>query len=411
MAKRKRRAFTKEFKAETVRLVRESGKSVGGGGAGAGSHRDGAAGWVRQAEIDAGRGPAGALTTEEREELGRLRRESPDAADGARHPKKSDGLLRQGERVKFAFIAAEKAAFPVRVLCRTLEVSRAGFYAWQARPAGAADAGRTSGSGVEIAAIHAESRQRYGSPRVHAELRDRGRRASRKRVARLMRAARALAARRRRRFRVTTDSQASACPSRPTSWRGSSPAPRPTQAWVTDITYIWTRRGLAVPGGHPRSLLARRRRLGHERAASRGDLTLAGARPWRWGAGAPRRACCITRIAGSQYASARLPAGPARPRDRLQHEPPRQLLGQRRRRELLRDAEGRARRTTRPGRRAAQARGELFEYIELFYNGQRRHSALGYLSPLAFERQWAARRRRHAAASPPIAGGPRKARP
>ncbi len=107
--------------------------------------------------------------------------------------------------MRFAFIVAEKAAFPVRRLCRTLQVSRAGFYAWHTRP----PAPRTRADerlGLEIAAIHAESRQRYGSPRVHAELADRGCRTSRKRVARLMRG-RGLAARRRRRFRVTTHSR------------------------------------------------------------------------------------------------------------------------------------------------------------------------------------------------------------
>ena len=76
----------------------------------------------------------------------------------------------------FAFIAAETARYPVRVLCRTLEVSRAGFYAWHTRP----PAPRTQQDqrrGVEIQAIHTETRQRYGRPRVHAELRDRGQRA------------------------------------------------------------------------------------------------------------------------------------------------------------------------------------------------------------------------------------------
>ena len=71
--------------------------------------------------------------------------------------------------MRFAFIAAEKAAFPVRLLCRMLEVSRAGFYAWQARPP-APRAQADERLGLEIAAIHAESRQRYGSPRIHAEL-------------------------------------------------------------------------------------------------------------------------------------------------------------------------------------------------------------------------------------------------
>jgi transposase len=75
MAKRKRRAFTKEFKAETVRLVRESGKSVGAVARELDLTETALREWVRQAEVDAGRGRPGALTTEEREELARLRRE------------------------------------------------------------------------------------------------------------------------------------------------------------------------------------------------------------------------------------------------------------------------------------------------------------------------------------------------
>ncbi|MGH3523770.1 MAG: transposase, partial [Mycobacterium sp.] len=90
--------------------------------------------WVRQAEIDAGRGQPGALTTDERAELAQLRREVRTLRMERDIPKKSDGLLREGERVRFAFIAAEKPAFPVTVLCRILAVSRAGFYAAQARP-------------------------------------------------------------------------------------------------------------------------------------------------------------------------------------------------------------------------------------------------------------------------------------
>ena len=76
MAKRKRQAFTKEFKAQAVRIVRESGKVRPGSGAGTGSNGDGSTELGAAWEIDAGRGPAGALTTEERVELGRLRREN-----------------------------------------------------------------------------------------------------------------------------------------------------------------------------------------------------------------------------------------------------------------------------------------------------------------------------------------------
>mgnify|MGYP003296217482 CR=1 FL=1 len=142
--------------------------------------------------------------------------------------------------MKFAFIAAEKAAFPVRVLCRILAVSRAGFYAAQARPP-AAHTRRDQQLAVEIAAIHAETRQRYGSPRVHAELRARGQGVSRKRVARLMRH-RGLAARRRRRYRVTTDSR-HPFPVAANVLARQFTAPAPDAVWVTDITYIPTGEG------------------------------------------------------------------------------------------------------------------------------------------------------------------------
>src|SRR3989475_12623416 len=76
MAKRKRRAFTREFKAEAVRLVRESGKSVPTVARELDLTETALRSWVRQAEIDAGRGTPGALTTAEREELGQLRPEN-----------------------------------------------------------------------------------------------------------------------------------------------------------------------------------------------------------------------------------------------------------------------------------------------------------------------------------------------
>ena len=75
MAKRKRRSFTAEFKAQAVKIVRDSGKPIGTVARELDLTETALRSWVRQAEIDAGRGPAGALTTEEREELGQLRRE------------------------------------------------------------------------------------------------------------------------------------------------------------------------------------------------------------------------------------------------------------------------------------------------------------------------------------------------
>ena len=76
MGKRKRRAFTKEFKAEAVRVMQASGKTVGAVARELDLTETALREWVRQAEIDTGRGAPSALTTEEREELGRLRREN-----------------------------------------------------------------------------------------------------------------------------------------------------------------------------------------------------------------------------------------------------------------------------------------------------------------------------------------------
>ncbi len=76
MEKRKRRKFTSEYKAETVRLVAESGKTIGEVARDLDLTESSLRNWVKQSEIDAGRGPAGALTSEEREEFRRLRREN-----------------------------------------------------------------------------------------------------------------------------------------------------------------------------------------------------------------------------------------------------------------------------------------------------------------------------------------------
>ena len=88
--------------------------------------------------------------------------------------------------MKFAFIDAEKALWPVQVQCDVFGVSRSGYYAWKGRPA-APRAMADAALVIEIKAAHKTGRGAYGSPRVHRELRARGRRVGRKRVERLMR--------------------------------------------------------------------------------------------------------------------------------------------------------------------------------------------------------------------------------
>ena len=283
--------------------------------------------------------------------------------------------------MRFGLVETEKAKYPVALMCRVLDVSRSGFYAWRKRPASpraVADQRLT----LEVSAIHAESRRSYGSPRVQMELRERGRRVGRKRVARLMRAE-GLRARTPRRFRCTTDSGCGMAIRDNLLARRFAVA-QPNFGWVADITYLWTVEGwlyLAVI----LDLFSRRvvgwsmsERLEKKLALDTLSMALAERQP--------QGGLLHHSDRGSQYASHEYQELLAR------HA----LLSSMSRRancwdnavaesffaSLKSELVYRSRWRTK-----AQARSAVFEYIELFYNRQRRHSALGYLSPVEFERR------------------------
>ena len=142
--------------------------------------------------------------------------------------------------MRFRFIEAEKADYPIRLLCRCLAVSRAGFYAWRKRPV-STRAKQDARLSIEIAASHSASRGTYGSPRIERDLRQKGHHVSRKRVARLMREL-GLEGRRKRRFRATTDSK-HRFPVAPNILMRDFDVDAPNTAWVTDITYLATLEG------------------------------------------------------------------------------------------------------------------------------------------------------------------------
>jgi putative transposase len=142
----------------------------------------------------------------------------------------------------YELVDSEKAAFPVATLCEAVGISRSAYYAWR-RATPSARKLANDRLLVEIRAIHAENEARYGSPRMVDELRDRGHAAGKHRVARLMRE-NGILARVRRRFRYTTDSQHKLTIA-PNLLAQCFTATAPNQAWVGDITYIWTAEGWA----------------------------------------------------------------------------------------------------------------------------------------------------------------------
>src|SRR3954452_7302527 len=165
------------------------------------------------------------------------------ARAGERDPQARRGFFREGgcRLMRYRFVAAERATFPVRMLCRLVGVAASGFYAWlRRRPSRRHAADRRVGE--RIGAIFEASRRTYGSPRVHAELRAEGVRIGRKRVARLMREGGLMVARRRRRVPRTTDSRHDH-PVAPNLLDRHFAAERPDTVWLADLSYIPTGEG------------------------------------------------------------------------------------------------------------------------------------------------------------------------
>jgi transposase InsO family protein len=281
--------------------------------------------------------------------------------------------------VRFRFVEAEKAHYPIRLMCRCLAVSRSGYYAWRRRPP-SERVKQDARLRVEIAASHSASRRTYGSPRILRDLRDEGRRVSRKRVARLMREL-GLEGCRKRRFRATTDSL-HRFPVAPNLLMRDFEVDAPNTAWVTDITYLATLDGwlyLAVILD-----LFSRRVVGYA-MSERIDRTLVlealrEALVRRSGA----RDLIHHSDRGSQYAShdyrdaldqAGITCSMSRRGDCWDNAVVESFFGTLKM-ELLYEL---------PLQTRSETRSAVADYIDGFYNVRRRHSSLGYRSPLEFE--------------------------
>jgi len=284
--------------------------------------------------------------------------------------------------VTFAFIATEKAAYPIRALCRTLGVSASGFYAWQARPPLSRRRQHDAVLRQQLRLAHGASRGVYGSPRLHQVLRQAGYRISRKRVMRLMRVE-GLRGRGRRRFRATTVVDPHARPAMNHVARRFTVA-GPNRVWAADITGIPTHDGwlyLAVLLD-----LWSRRVVGWAlRPTLETDLVCAAlqvavARRTR------RRGWLHHSDRGAQYTSDRYQAllrtygfrcSMSRPGNCYDNAPVESFF------RTLKTELGPHTHVTRQ-----VAATRIADYIERFYNRERLHSTLHYQSPAAFEAHW-----------------------
>lgn len=272
--------------------------------------------------------------------------------------------------------------YPMSVLCATFAVSRSGYYAWRERLPSIRRRRDEALKGL-IKEIHKQSRATYGSPRVHATLREQGQVVSRKRVARLMRQNQQCGRQCRRFVPCTTDSRHN-YPIAPNRLASASPPTGPDQVWVADITYVRTREGWLYVAG----ILDRysRRLVGwafadHMQSSLPLSALLMALKHRR-----PSGPLLHHTDRGSQYASTEyqaalresgMLASMSRPGccyDNAAMESFWSTLKQ----ELVHRVEFATR---------AQAQLALFEWIELFYNRRRLHSALGYKSPVDFETQ------------------------
>lgn len=284
---------------------------------------------------------------------------------------------------RFRFVDRERANYPVSLLCKLLKVSRSGFYAWRSRPPSArqvADEVLTE----QIRGFHAASRKTYGAPRIHADLRDAGIRVGRKRVARLMRQA-GLEGVHRRGWRQTTRRDPDARPA-PDLLDRDFTATGPDQKWVADVTYVPTVQGwlyLAIVLD-----VFSRRVVGWSMDTHRKTQLVVDAMLMAVANRGGRVAGVIHHSdQGGEYTSRDLEV------ELRRHEALASMgsVG-----DAYDNSMAEAFFATletelfwaQPGRRFdshRQAKLEIFDYIETFYNRRRRHTSIGNIAPVEFE--------------------------
>lgn len=284
--------------------------------------------------------------------------------------------------MKFAFIEGHRERFPVPRMCLVLEVSRSGYYAWRKRPVSKRKMANQR-LVKQIEAVHKESFETYGSPRVYQELVAQGVGCSENRVARLMRR-QGIQAKQTKRFKATTKPNRNH-PVAPNLLGRRFTASRPDQTWLADISYIETRQGWLYLAAIMD--LFSRRIVGWAMAPRMSSALVVTALKMALRQRRPPQGLLHHSDQGSQYTGTdyqqllqdhQIQVSMNGVGSYYDNAPMESFFGT-----LKQELVYHHRYPTR-----AQARTDIFFYLEAFYNRRRRHSSLNYLSPEDFERDF-----------------------
>ncbi|MFQ5474150.1 MAG: IS3 family transposase [Dehalococcoidia bacterium] len=371
-----RKDYTNEFKLEAVRLAERRDVAVSQVARELGVHATVLRRWMLKfgAKSDGSR-----VTPDEHDELMRLRRELRRVTEERDNLKKSGRYLHEGTAVRYRFVKDNLSQFRVTTMCRVLRVSTSGFYAWQGR--GESERSVASRALVKrILEVYKKSGSTYGSRRVHRELIRQGVQCSRSRIAHLMKI-NSVSAKPRRRFVVTTDSN-HALPVAPNLLDRQFICAGPNRVWASDITYIRTAEGwlylAVVIDLHSRMAVgwSMSDRLASPLVVDALSMAISRRDP---DAGLIHHSDRGSQYAGADYqrmlGEAGMVCSMSRRADCYDNAPVESFFGS-----LKTERVHTQRYQTRE-----EARRDIFEYIELFYNTSRLHSSLGYLSPAQFE--------------------------
>jgi putative transposase len=284
--------------------------------------------------------------------------------------------------VKYDRIEAMRQDYPITLLCRVFEVGASGYYAWRKRPT-SPRAKENARLEVEIVAAHERTRQTYGPVRLQQDLLDHGVRVGVCRIKRIRKKLN-LRCKQKRKFRNTTDSKHN-LPIAPNLLERNFQMSAPNQAWVSDITYVWTDEGWLYLAGIKD--LFNGELVGY---AMSERMTRTLVMQALFGAVAlkrPGQGLILHSDRGSQYCSQDyqnltkqfgMKASMSRKADCWDNAPMESFWGS-----LKNELVHHERFATRQ-----EARNAITEYIEIFYNRQRKQARLGYLSPAAFTQQF-----------------------